>query len=1573
MCGLKGVCRKRHCILISVVGVFLLSVGSWAELFRESDVPEFHVLVSEGAGTEISIVVPEPLIEDVVEGGRTYRKIRIAEAGWSNEAGCPELPVLARLVAVPRGIPADVEVREREYSVRSDIRLWPCQEERVDKRIGSSFIMNEEVYGRDSFYPDSVVEVGSPFRIRDLCVIPLIIHPVQYNPVRGELKIVRSLRVKVHVQGGHVSNTAIPEAFEKFYRSSVLNYHAPSSSQELVRGGYLIVTPDIYYEALQPLVEWKRQKGHHTEVVRLSQIGANPDNDEIRNYIMNYYAQSAVPLEYVVLVGDVAELPTFFYYDEMEENYSPLGPWDAADHPYSMLDGDDYFPDVFVGRLSVSSVNEMHTVVNKIVSYERDPYVGQTEWYKSALLVCNYGGIASARTINLWIGEKMLDNGFTQVDTSFTFNMLDCDVGFISSVINSGVSYINYRGELDWGGWTSPDNYNNIDALNNGFMLPVITDFVCRSAAFYFNCPAEAWLRAGSVLSPRGAVAVMGPTAINTKGYFNNALDGGFYAGVFDDSLSTPGQALARAKMELYMQYPLNRGPGHAHNSVECYFYMYTLMGDPGLEMWTDSPQSFHVEHPSKIAVGSNQISLTVEDGGQQPIRGAYVCLTGEGHILSGGFTGSDGKVRLPLPVGADDIVTATVTKHNFKPYQALIPAEQAPVCVALSDRLIDDDSSDQSLGDGDGTVNPGEIIELALSLRNVGTSQTASSVTAEIASDDPYVAVSEGVASFGSISPAQTVWGQEAFVLAVSPDCPDGHELAFSVKITDGDGSFWSDVVEVLVEAPDFSLGNLMIADSDQALPNGQLDPGETVRLTVTLNNEGGKAGNNTHATLRATDPDIAVLDSTADFGFIPRGGQADHSNDPFVISADPIMFFGHQAQFSLHLESNSGMMDTEILSLTVGTQTSADPTGPDSYGYFAYDNSDLRYYDSPQYEWVEIDPSYGGSGTLVSLVDEPAPPPGPPWGYIPYYPQGDTEVLPLPFSFVFYGGTYDRIAVCSNGWLSMGSTWMTNFRNWSIPATLSPPCLIAPFWDDLYMGDGHVAYYYDAPGHRFVVEWSRVFNDYDDAPETFQVILYDPSFHQTVSGDGEILFQYHTVKNSDYAFNYATVGIEAPGKKSGVEYTYAGQNAPGAGDLRDGLSIKFTTGKPLPQGPYLNFYGCVADDDSVGVSFGDGDSRVESGETCELQISLQNIGDEEATDIWGVLSTEDVHITLIEDTALFPEAGVHAVCTNAAGPFVFTLSEETPYHHASFDLSLDSNNGRYETVVRFELEVGRENILLVNSDGGGFIKQFYTDPLDVLDPIFRYHDRLRGGPLDPSLVDEYETVIWFTGNQRDSTLTPADQLWLGLFLDNGGSLFLSGQNIASDLRASAFLRDYVRAEFVADSSGNNLMNGAAGDPITGTYGLLSLASGDYGANNQNSPDAVQPLEGACPIFKYFQSDYSAALRYLNDYRVVYFAVGFESIVDFYDVAGGDALRVDMLRRILNWFRFEPQVGDVNEDGAVNILDIVKTVNIILTLESNPTEYHMWASDCNGDGGVDVLDVVGIVNVILGVGSCSN
>ena len=112
------------------------------------------------------------------------------------------------------------------------------------------------------------------------------------------------------------------------------------------------------------------------------------------------------------------------------------------------------------------------------------------------------------------------------------------------------------------------------------------------------------------------------------------------------------------------------------------------------------------------------------------------------------------------------------------------------------------------------------ETVELDLALRNGGTSQAASAVTAAITCDDPYITISDGTGSFGTISPGQSAWGQDQFLFTVSPECPDGYTNTLYVDISDNNGATWNGALEMPVEAPAFSILDLRVEDGDQPHP---------------------------------------------------------------------------------------------------------------------------------------------------------------------------------------------------------------------------------------------------------------------------------------------------------------------------------------------------------------------------------------------------------------------------------------------------------------------------------------------------------------------------------------------------------------------------------------------------------------------------------------------------------------------------------------------------------------------------------------------------------------------------------
>ena len=66
----------------------------------------------------------------------------------------------------------------------------------------------------------------------------------------------------------------------------------------------------------------------------------------------------------------------------------------------------------------------------------------------------------------------------------------------------------------------------------------------------------------------------------------------------------------------------------------------------------------------------------------------------------------------------------------------------------------------------------------------------------------------------------------------------------------------------------------------------------------------------------------------------------------------------------------------------------------------------------------------------------------------------------------------------------------------------------------------------------------------------------------------------------------------------------------------------------------------------------------------------------------------------------------------------------------------------------------------------------------------------------------------------------------------------------------------------------------------------------------------------------------------------------------------------------IINPTNDVPYIGDLNDDGNIDVLDVIILVNHILS----PATVELEGADINNDGQVNILDVVQLVNIILGI-----
>ncbi|GAG06510.1 unnamed protein product, partial [marine sediment metagenome] len=260
--------------------------------------------------------------------------------------------------------------------------------------------------------------------------------------------------------------------------------------------------------------------------------------------------------------------------------------------------------------------------------------------------------------------------------------------------------------------------------FENGWMLPVVFSFVCNNNDFANEnvCFGEAWIRAGTAQTPKGAVSFIGNSNPWSHTRFNDAAAIGAFNAIRDGARGM-GNILNAAKLEILHEFPAEIAyDNYGDESVEFYFYIYNLLGDPELEFWAAPPIDVVVSYPDTLPQGSDLLEVLVTETGGTPVEGARVGISQGDVTLGCGWTDAQGQARI-LADFADDTtpVDLTVTGAGVFPHRDQIDIVALDGALSLSAVMVDDDTDGSSWGNGDGLVNPGEDLELFLSLRNPG------------------------------------------------------------------------------------------------------------------------------------------------------------------------------------------------------------------------------------------------------------------------------------------------------------------------------------------------------------------------------------------------------------------------------------------------------------------------------------------------------------------------------------------------------------------------------------------------------------------------------------------------------------------------------------------------------------------------------------------------------------------------------------------------------------------------------------------------------------------------------------
>ena len=888
--------------------------------------------------------------------------------------------------------------------------------------------------------------------------------------------------------------------------------------------------------SFQVYADWKHKTGTYIHITKFSEIGASVNNPTaIRDHILDAYTAWEVSPTHVLILGDREIAPVKYITYDYTFVY---------DDYFVELEGNDYFPEMMIGRFTHQTDYRLQVMINKFMNYEKTPYVQNTDWFKKGL-VCSNNAYASQITTKRFTALQMLEQGnFISVDSMYNGYPCPGNVATIINMINAGRSYLNYRGEGWSSGWWAecfPFQTSNVSSLNNGQKLTFVTSIGCGVAMFDAsggNCFGEEWVEMGTPTEPRGACAFVGPTS-NTHTAYNNSIDVGIYTGMFGggigspaERMDSPGEALLNGKMTMYLKF------GNDY-WVPYHFRIYHVLGDPSINVWKDIPQAVNVSYPDTVILGFSQpqVVVTYSSSGL-PVENAQICISG-GNVYTVENTDQNGIAMLNITPNSIGQLTFAVIGGTVVPYEGTIQVVAGVENVGLENNPIVTDLD----GNDDGLINPNENCTITFSLKNYGT-QLANNVNATLSVPDTIdnvQIITTTPVTFGNIGPGQTVTGSP-FQFFIKPECPVGFTIPFELDVASSTSS-WVYYHDEIVHGCQLTYSENYIDDEGNILKNYRMDPGETVKVFLKIINQGDDIAPGITGILRSADQYITILDSVGTFGTLLSDSSAVNDQDYFIVKVNENCPVQYDAAYLIELSTHNGLYPysaSNSFVISVARPSGLDPTGPDTYGYFAYSSDDVLFEQSPQFNWVEIN----GVGSIISAGN-----------------GNYTQTVSLPFNFKYYGNNFSQVRISTDGWIAMGSGTQVAPDNFPIPKQDDINNMVCAFWDDLfstYPNEGKLYYYNDAANHRFIVEWENARHAVDTLNrETFQVILLDPVYYQTKTGDGEIIFQYKIVEEP----GGCTVGIEDNTETRALQYVFDGIYDVTATDVRNEYAIKFTT----------------------------------------------------------------------------------------------------------------------------------------------------------------------------------------------------------------------------------------------------------------------------------------------------------------------------------------------------------------------------------------------------------------------------
>ena len=795
-----------------------------------------------------------------------YEQMMLRGCMQSALAGQPSLPWQSVSLMLPQGQEAEsIEVILSDFQdLEGEHELFPYQPSRTysdpERR---TFIKDERVYNAKGVYPSKANGQLSTQYLNGIGFAFSSFTPVQYEPTTGHVRYATKARVVVHTTASRSYDSQMlwltPFNVRRAQRLAqnpemIRNYQGRDG---LPAYDILLVTTQDYVDAMAEYVSFYQVRGFRTQVVTIESVletmSGVDDPEKLRNYILQEYQDNGIQM--VNLAGDVPLIPYRSLYCYVTSGGGNQEDHLPADLYYAALDGtwndnnndrwgeigeDDLLPELGIGRMCFSNMDELNNMMHKLTMYQDQPVLGEFQKVTLAGEHLYDNPLSNgSQYLEMLVGTHD-DNGYTTtgIPENYNFTRLYYETGTwspdnLQDAINQGTQYVHHDGHANVNyvaEWVNSDitdsNFSGANGVDHNYTYFHTSGCICGN--FPSDCILERMTKIANF-----AVATIGNSRY---GWFNEGQTEGpaihlhreTEDAYYYERIPQAGLALTESKIQTA---PWVNAPGQwEEGALRWNFYDINVMGDVAVCPWHDEPFTPEVNCASEILIGASTLPVNITDANGTPLKNFRCAAFYEGEMIGLDYTDENGSAQINFaqPIDFVGTINLVVSGSDAWPqtYEVSATPSNTPYVVF----------NDYTLNNGE-QIDYGSDYTFNMTLKNVGN-VNAHNVTATLSCDSEFITIIQEATYVGDLNGSQSVLLENTFSFSVSDAVPNNTLVRFNLSCTDGT-DIWESHFKARVYAPEFTL----VSTSLETATGHALNPGDNGTMHFVFKNDGGAA----------------------------------------------------------------------------------------------------------------------------------------------------------------------------------------------------------------------------------------------------------------------------------------------------------------------------------------------------------------------------------------------------------------------------------------------------------------------------------------------------------------------------------------------------------------------------------------------------------------------------------------------------------------------------------------------------------------------------------------------------------